>query len=301
VKAAGKFIGGLFGGKDKGKEDGKPDERTDEQKRQDLQKAVSKVTGLMDQKNATVTTVTAKLPQVIKEFRLKSLELVKDRDGYYHVEGQASPLLTGPMIAIWDGILPEEVKAAAAQAAAARDRAVKKAAEINADIQKRAQDIRERKKQGKRLTRGQEDFLLVAEGNKVVAYSGNNFCVSGYSRTANALGAALHDRLMKRMASLMGELQALDQRELEERFHQTKYIPESEEKYDRGLDASFVLSHAEKYAILEYGGKSIGVSQSMCDDCQGYFAALAEKRQDYIVVAEPGGIKVFLKDKRLTF
>jgi len=92
-----KKIGNKLGlGKDKKNKDVKPDEGTDRQKKERLEAAVNKVQQLMAAPGATVQSVKEKLPDIQSKYELKSLNLVKEKKGVYHVHGKVNPTLDGP-------------------------------------------------------------------------------------------------------------------------------------------------------------------------------------------------------------
>lgn len=311
-KTIGKVIGALTGKGKEAKEEGKPDQRSDDQKQQDLRRAVDKASRLMDDEDATVDTVKGKLPAIQGEFRLASLELRQDRTGVYHVEAAINPRLSGIAKELWDR-LPPEVQAAGDAARGLRAKAVAKANEINMNLQRVASDIEDKAARGVRLSPAQQRLLKVSESIKTVAYAGGGFTVSGYSKGANAAGAATHARLvavMQRFQRELGELWLQEQQARREgrpdrpfatRVEALFYLPQPDEARDREIEGSFVLAHAEKYAFNEFGGNAFGVSQPMCGDCVDFFSARARKSKSFIVVADPESVKVFLKNKRLTF
>jgi hypothetical protein len=96
-----KKIGGKLGlGKDK------PDEQGDSHKKKRLEAAVNEVQQLMAAPGATVHSVKDKLPDIQSKYELKSLNLVQEKKGIYHVHATINPTLDGP-----PGVLftPEEL------------------------------------------------------------------------------------------------------------------------------------------------------------------------------------------------
>jgi len=92
-----KKIGNKLGlGKDKKYKDAKPDEGTDRQKKERLEAAVNEVQQLMTAPGATVQSVKEKLLDIQSKYELKSLNLVKEKKGVYHVHGEVNPTLDGP-------------------------------------------------------------------------------------------------------------------------------------------------------------------------------------------------------------
>ncbi len=82
----------LFGkstGKDK--KDDKPDERTDKQKKADLHSAVSDAKKVMENEDATPSTVQDKLPAIQNKYKLTSLALIEDKNSYFHVKAKINP------------------------------------------------------------------------------------------------------------------------------------------------------------------------------------------------------------------
>ena len=101
AKKLGKAIG--FGKDDQGKaEDG-----TDPQKKARLDAAVNEVQQLMVAPGASVKSVEEKLPEIQSKYELKSINLVKEKKGVYHVHATINPTLDGP-----PGVLftPEELQ-----------------------------------------------------------------------------------------------------------------------------------------------------------------------------------------------
>jgi hypothetical protein len=96
VKFAKKIGNKLGFGKDKKNKDAKPDEGTDRQKKERLEAAVNEVQQLMTAPGATVQSVNEKLPDIQSKYELKSLYLVKEKKGVYHVHGEVNPTLDGP-------------------------------------------------------------------------------------------------------------------------------------------------------------------------------------------------------------
>jgi hypothetical protein len=88
VTMAKKLFAKVFGKKD---EKGKPDERTDAQKQGDLDKAIMEAETLMEATGAEVPDVQSKLPAIAAKYRLTELNLVKDGEVDYHVEGAVNP------------------------------------------------------------------------------------------------------------------------------------------------------------------------------------------------------------------
>ena len=64
---------------------------------------------------------------------------------------------------------------------------------------------------------------------------------------------------------------------------------------DNGKPGQFNASHAEKQLSC-LTTDPIGVSQEMCEDCQAYFAALAQHEERTVVIADPGCVRVFNPD-----
>ncbi len=93
VKVAKKIGNKLGFGKDK---EGKPDEGTDREKKERLEAAVNEVQQLMTAPGATVQLVEEKLPGIQSKYELKSLNLVKEKKGFYHVHATINPTLDGP-------------------------------------------------------------------------------------------------------------------------------------------------------------------------------------------------------------
>jgi hypothetical protein len=73
------------------------------------------------------------------------------------------------------------------------------------------------------------------------------------------------------------------------------------------LDPSYDLgkhyrSHAEKQISVIQPDNSIGVSRGMCEsDCYPYFYALAQLRQQNIMIADPNGIWLFYSHGQVKF
>jgi len=66
------------------------------QKKERLEAAVNEVQQLMTAPGATVQSVKEKLPDIQSKYELKSLYLVKEKKGVYHVHGEVNPTLDGP-------------------------------------------------------------------------------------------------------------------------------------------------------------------------------------------------------------
>lgn len=64
-----------------------------------------------------------------------------------------------------------------------------------------------------------------------------------------------------------------------------------------GRPGWYNYSHAEKQVAAARPGEPIGVSRVMCLDCQTFFARLATARGKPVVVADPGGVRVFLPNQ----
>ena len=61
-------------------------------------------------------------------------------------------------------------------------------------------------------------------------------------------------------------------------------------------------SHAEKQISVIQSDNSIGVSRGMCEeDCYPYFYALAQIRQQNIMIADPNGIWLFSSHGQVKF
>jgi hypothetical protein len=61
-------------------------------------------------------------------------------------------------------------------------------------------------------------------------------------------------------------------------------------------------SHAEKQISVIQPDNSIGVSRGMCEeDCYPYFYALAQIRQQNIIIADPNGIWLFYAQSQVKF
>jgi hypothetical protein len=61
-------------------------------------------------------------------------------------------------------------------------------------------------------------------------------------------------------------------------------------------------SHAEKQISVIQPDNSIGVSRGMCEeDCYPYFCALAQIRQQNIIIADPNGIWLFYAQSQVKF
>ncbi|MEC4886084.1 MAG: hypothetical protein SAL70_32925 [Scytonema sp. PMC 1070.18] len=61
-------------------------------------------------------------------------------------------------------------------------------------------------------------------------------------------------------------------------------------------------SHAEKQISVIQSDNSIGVSRGMCEeDCYPYFCALAQIRQQNIIIADPNGIWLFYSHGQVKF
>ena len=294
----------LFGGGG----DGKPDERSASQKSADLHKAVTKASALLVAEDATADTVRKKLPKIKDEYKLTALELVKDREGAYHVLGRLNPEEKSPIQNLFDGLSPE-IKAAIAAATAQRVLAVERAAElteVNRIVAKGITDEARRKRVA--LTQKQLALLGALASNKAVAFIGGQYCVSGWSRHNHTGTAEIHDKLMARFQKLMADLQSLPPEKRAEKLRATPYIPEPHEHDPLAglesdvarIDAKFHLSHAEKFAVQKFGGNAVGVSLPMCEDCQDFFAARAKKQKSFIVVVDPQHVRVFLRNLRLT-
>ncbi len=74
---------------------------------------------------------------------------------------------------------------------------------------------------------------------------------------------------------------------------------ELDPSYDPG---KHYRSHAEKQISVIQPDNSIGVSRGMCeDDCYPYFYALAQIRQQNIMIADPNGIWLFYSHGQVKF
>jgi uncharacterized protein DUF4157/HNH/ENDO VII superfamily nuclease len=83
-----------------GKKDAKPDERTDAQKKADLHQGVMVAQGLLKAKDATATSVQAKLPPIQSKFRLTSLTLVDTGGNKYRIDGAVNPDEKGDVVSL---------------------------------------------------------------------------------------------------------------------------------------------------------------------------------------------------------
>src|SRR5262249_31386826 len=101
-----------------------------------------------------------------------------------HVSGGEQP--PAPPLTLLNTLSPETqaaIRTAISQAISARSLAVPKAAQVMAELQAAANSIRLQMilKPRARLTPKKQALLATADGQKVVAYIGTNFAVSGYS------------------------------------------------------------------------------------------------------------------------
>ncbi|GAA0568246.1 DUF4157 domain-containing protein [Paractinoplanes ferrugineus] len=85
---------GLGGGKEE------PDERTPEQKQADLDQGVAEAYTLVQKPDSSIDLVNAALPKLVKKYRLKSLELVVEKENEeiktVHVAGEVNPKKDSP-------------------------------------------------------------------------------------------------------------------------------------------------------------------------------------------------------------
>lgn len=80
-----------------------------------------------------------------------------------------------------------------------------------------------------------------------------------------------------------------------EHFERTgEYLPRRSFQ-DRGAGATSVV-HAEKLLRQNTSAQAIGVSRKQCDDCVVWFRAQARAANDFIVVADPFKVRVFMPD-----
>jgi hypothetical protein len=87
-----KKLGGKLGlGKKVNENDSKTDERTVEEKKSDVHKATVAAHKLIKEKGATPDSIRAKLPSIKTNYRLTSIELIKENETRYHVEAKINP------------------------------------------------------------------------------------------------------------------------------------------------------------------------------------------------------------------
>ncbi|MBZ4417833.1 hypothetical protein [Myxococcus sp. RHSTA-1-4] len=89
LKKAWAYVKKLFGG-GKGKEQPE-DKRTPAEKERDLQLALREANSLLSKEDASVSTVSSKLPGLRTKYRLKSLELKKTGGTKYRAKGKVNP------------------------------------------------------------------------------------------------------------------------------------------------------------------------------------------------------------------
>src|SRR5580765_1506314 len=83
-----------------GKKDAKPDERTDAQKKADLHQGVEAGEALLKVKDATPTSVSAKIPSIQAKYRLATLTLVQSEGNKYRISGTVNPEESGEPVAL---------------------------------------------------------------------------------------------------------------------------------------------------------------------------------------------------------
>ncbi|WRZ01205.1 hypothetical protein OG889_44970 [Streptomyces sp. NBC_00481] len=67
------------------------------------------------------------------------------------------------------------------------------------------------------------------------------------------------------------------------------------------VEGGYEDSHAERQAAVASPNRPIGVSQDMCELCQGWFQRRAIGHGRPQIVADPRGVHVFLPDGRHLF
>jgi len=87
-----------------GKKDAKPDERTDAQKKADLHQGVTTAQSLLKEKDATATSVRAKLAPIQSKFRLTSLTLVDVGENQYQIVGTVNPDEKGDAVSLGEDV-----------------------------------------------------------------------------------------------------------------------------------------------------------------------------------------------------
>ncbi|MBT2449234.1 hypothetical protein J7F03_19475 [Streptomyces sp. ISL-43] len=83
-----------------------------------------------------------------------------------------------------------------------------------------------------------------------------------------------------------------------------QYIPTPGPNDTEGVSGTSAILHAEKMAfraaeIYKGGTNAVGVTLHQCADCQAWFQSQASSSGNFLVVADPGTVRIFLPDGRV--
>ena len=125
--------------------------------------------------------------------------------------------------------------------------------------------------------RAESEYEVLRQGNKTIAHDDIK-TISGWSEKPNGYS----DISPETVKNYSKEIN-----------HEMKSAGGLDQKNRGGFDGKYNSSHAEKQLLTEKPNEPLGVSRTMCDDCQKFASKQAVKTQEHVVVADPNGVHIF--------